>query len=733
VSSSKIPNVGLLKIRHYRTVSDDVHEQEISVTCELNNRIIKLKNEIERLYNSLTRLDIRFNREKRGLYETTTIVDCVEMKGKFNKIYEDLNRISQALSMIDNNGICRCKCPLDTITVVDTTTKVTRLTEIPFDIVTFASGNVKEHTPNTSEKTQLLKKITISNNKPQSVTNQFRNVFDREISTPTLNEENESTTILLSTFGDTITQEDTVESVDTKGDLSPEMSNAVTNSVKLKDNVQITVEPQLLYHTEIITNDYVSLQTHITSDTPTSSTDITDLNETVQTTELNSDRLYTAQEKKSNNKDVILKSTTENEYISESTTEILEPENNHSNTYITKKTPESAYENENISKLTISRSEPDNNYNNVYITEKTSQSTYENENILGSTTEILELDNNYSKTYVTKTTSESTSENENILGSTTEILELDNSYSKKCVTKTTSESTSENENISETTTTEILQLDNNYSKTYITEQTSESTSKIENISGLITETSKPNDNYYNNYNNTNITDRTVDFIFESKNISESNTEMSISNKNDGKTVVKERTSSEDRENHDNKLNNGTNSNQSTIIGDTNIENLDHSKLVNKYDDKSTLQQPEVIQQVPQKTYPICFYPVPCSQNVVNLNYRQNEEETNKNTIQYLAQSLNTYKRKPPVATVIQNDYPVLLICRTDVVCSVADFAGQSNRLHCMYSVNAANKNSEYTSNQTIKNYDNSTKDESATRAKSARNNDEILTGNKINI
>lgn len=722
MSSDKIPNVGIRKIRHYQTVSDDVHEQEISVTCELNNRIIKLKNEIERLYNSLTRLDTRFNRDRRGLYETTTIVDCVQMKGKFNKIYEDLNRISKALSMIDNNGICRCKCPLDTITIVDTTT------EIPFDIITFASGNINEHIPSTSEKTKLLKKNTISNNKPQSVTNQFRSISDHEIISTISDEENEFTTVLLSTHGDTTTQGDTGETIDTKGDLSPEMSNAVTSSVKLKDDAQITVEPQILYHTETMTNDYINLQTLITSDMPTSSTDTTDLNETVQTTELNNDKISTSQEKETN-KDVIFKFTTESEDISESTSEILELENNHSNIFITKKTPESTFENRNISKLTSSRSEPDNNYNMVYTTEKNSQSTSENENILGSTAEILELDNNYSKTYVAETTWKSTSENENTSGSTIEISDLDNTYSKTYVTEKTSESTFENENISESTT-EILILGNNYSKTYIMEKTSESTSKIENIFESITEKSKPNDNNYNNYSNTNVTERTVDLIIENKNITESITEMSNSNKNEEKTIVQERNSSENRENDENKRKNEQNTNQSTIIlGNTGVENLNHSELNNKNDDKSTLQQPEGIQQqLLPKSYPICFYPVSCSPNVVS--YQQNEQNTNKNTIQYSAQSLNTYKRKPPVATVIQNNYPVLLICRTDVVCSVTDFAGQSNRLHCMYSVNAS-KNNEYTSNQTIKNYDNSTKNAFVTRAKSARNDDDILTGNKI--
>lgn len=729
MSSDKIPNVGIRKIRHYQTVSDDVHEQEISVTCELNNRIIKLKNEIERLYNSLTRLDTRFNRDRRGLYETTTIVDCVQMKGKFNKIYEDLNRISKALSMIDNNGICRCKCPLDTITIVDTTTEVTRLTEIPFDIITFASGNLNEHiTPSTSEKTKLLKKNTISNNKPQSITNQFRSISDHEIITTTSDEENEFTTVLLSALGDTTTQGDTGGTIDTKGDLSPEMSNAVTNSVKLKDDAQITVEPQILYHTETITNDYINLQTLITSDMPTSSTDITDdSNETIQTTELNNNKISTAQEKETN-KDVILKFTTESEDIPESTSEILELENNHSNTFITIKTPESTFGNRNISKFTSSTSEPDNNYNIAYTTEKTSQSTPENENILGSTAEILELDNNYRKINVKETTWKPTSENENTSGSTIEISELDNTYSKTYVTEKTSESTFENENISESTT-EILILDNSYSKTYIIEKTSESTTKIENIFETITVTSKPNDNNYNNYSNTNVTEKTVDLIIENKNITESITEMSISNKNDEKTIVQERNSLENHENDENKRENGQNTNQSTIIGNTGIENLNHSEFNNKDDDKSTPQQPEVIQQqLLPKSYPICFYPVPCSPNIVS--YQQNEQDTNKNTIQYSAQSLNAYKRKPPVATVIQNNYPVLLICRTDVVCSVTDFAGQSNRLHCMYSVNAS-KNNEYTSNQTIKNYDNSTKNTFMTRTKSARSNDDILTGNKI--
>jgi len=265
------------------------------------------------------------------LREETTIVDCVEMKGKFNKIYEDLSQISKALSMVDDNGICRCKCPLDTITTVGTT-EVAHLTRIPFNQRTFTPGNLNEHAPATGEKTKQSKKNIFSKYTPQSVTNQLSSVSDYEIITTSLNEENEFTTMLSSTLGSTTTQEDTHRTVDTKGDLSPEMSIGVTNIVNHEDNIQTTGGPQIIYFTGIITNDSENIQTYITSDTSTSSTDIMDPNETIGTTELNNDRITSTHENHSN-KDVILNSTSENEYISESTTEILGHENNHSNTY----------------------------------------------------------------------------------------------------------------------------------------------------------------------------------------------------------------------------------------------------------------------------------------------------------------------------------------------------------------------------------------------------------------
>lgn len=696
-SSSTISNVAQpYNTSHFQKVSDGVHKQEISVTCELNNRLKNLMYEIKMLYNSLNRLDVQFNRGKRGLREETTIVDCVEMKGKFNKIYEDLNRISKALSMVDDNGICRCKCPLDTMTTVGTTTEVSHLTKIPFGQATFTSGNMNEHASVTGENTKQSKKNIFSKYTSQSVTNQLSSVSDYEVITATSKEENEFTTMLSSTLGGTTTQEDTDITVDTKGDLSPEMSIAVTNIINREDNTQTTIGPQIIYFTGIITNDNENIQTHISSDTATSITDIMDPNESIGTTELNN-RITTSHENNSNTDD-FSNFTAENENISESTTEMLGNKKNYSNIY--------------------------------YVIEKNLESLYENENILKSTTDILSKpDNKYDITYITEKSSESTSENENISGSTTEISELDINHSKKYyVTEKTPQSTSENENTSGSTT-ELSELDNNYSEMYVTEKTSEFTSKIENIPKSITETSKPDDN---NYSNTNVTDRTVDLIFENKSIRESITE----NKNKNNTVLNERTSSEDRgEKHYDEPNDGQNTNHSTtIIGNTNTENVNHSVLDNKDDNKSTTQQPEAIQQlkVQPKPYPICFYPAPCSPNVVNYQQINELQDASTNTIQYTAQSLSSYKRKPPVATVIQNDYPVLLICRTDVVCSVADFAGQPNRLHCMYSVNV-NKNSENTSNQTLKNYYNSTKNAAAVTSveSGARNNGDILTGNKI--
>lgn len=603
--------------------------------------------------------------------------------------------------MVDDNGICRCKCPLDSVAIVGTrTTKellATHLTEKPFKVTTFASRNVDGREPDAGEKTKQLKKNLIVEGLPA---NEFGSVTasDYEIVGTTPNDQNEIATTLSSSLVGSIitTREDTavVRAVDTKWDLSPEMSNAVTNFVKFNDNdLQTTTEPQTIYYDEIVTNDYrnTAAREHIivTSGTPKSSTDIiTDSDQIIETKENVS--TSTAQDENMNKDDVILRGTT------------------------------TGAVNENISKL-------------------------------ATTTDVLQKhENNQIDKYSTGKTSESTSKNENISASTTEISELDDNRAGTIVAKETSEWTSaENENMSKPTTDLSARLDNDRrdDPSYATETTLEPTSENEIISGSVTVWTTPklddnnNNYYYSNADGPEII--TVGFTIEKKNVSETTTKMptitATSDNKNNEIVSKDRSSSASR--NEGRAANGPEVERNNTVGPT---------AVNKKDDNGSVpRRPEVMhvqQQVVQpKWYPVCFYPVPCSPNAPNyLQPNGQEQDAAKSAIRYSAQSLSAYKRRPPpVATVIQNNYPIMSYCATDMVCSVADVAAQSNVLHCMlkpmFSVDVnvngggGGGGSVDTSNRTVENRDDSAKNAVAAMAKSARNDGDILTGNQIKI
>lgn len=636
------------RIKRYETNLVEIHEQEISVTCKLNNGIKELNNEVKRLYESLIRLDARVNRKKRGSNQRTAVVDCVQMNGHFKKILDELNQISETLSSVDDNGICRCKCPSDRLNGTAAAAVAPRVTDLPFDLTTFNLDNTDEQpTRRANEKTKQFKQILVSRYNPQdgvgdadNADNTFKSDSNEETVNATTNGENESTaTILLSsTPGNTTTTvpERTVMTAETKEDMFPAMSNAVTNYYDFKNDTG-TAKPllQLSRNEIVITDDYENAQS--TSETPNSSTSaVTDSYRTAETTELNYDEISTETEGRS-----------DNQVISRSTT--------------------------------------------VY------------ENISKSTTEILDFDTKYTddiRNHVTENVFEPTSGSEHI-----------------------SESTVETTSAGEKTTDD-----------YFTGRIAELTSEKNNVLTSTARTTWDSDKYKNN---TDVTKRTSlrELTSENENTLESTTTTSVSDENTNGT-------NKDRSSSGNQHKNDFNGDRSTIENNNNVGNENNFK---QYDyGKQSTPRPEITQQQQQqqqvKWYPICFNPAPCPPNV--MNYRQNAQDTSKNTVQYSAQSLGTYKKKSPTAdaTIVQNNYPIITYCPAGMVCPMTDVAGQTNTLHCMWKSAVSetpaanvNKNNEKMSNQTTKNnYDRTQNSAVTTKAKTERENDEILTGIKRN-
>lgn len=428
-----------LRTRRFHTNLVEIHEQEISVPCELNNGIKELNNEIKILYDSLTRLDARVNnnRKKRGMNETA-IVDCVQMKGKFKQIYEDLNRIFETLSMIDEKGICRCVCPLDKITS-PTTMEVVKhnTTDLPFDLTTFEMQDNLIERSSHYEKTKQSKKYLVSRTDIRE-DNKFQNKTDVE--TVTENEENQYTSTLEYTA-----LEETVVTTDTKEDMSPETSNAVTNFINLKDFTQ-TVAPQLqTFYSEVFTKDYEQDAKIFNSVGP-------ELSLTMVTTDLNeiSDMTTLAEKEKKSDKNL-------HNNLPYSTTEISDFDEND----VTENMLELRSWSENISE------------SDEYVTDK----TFVRETILRSTTEISNIVNeNNSNAHVTDGISELISENENISTFATEVSsdEADENIGNTRVMNWISELTSENENIvaSSTTATSISGINDQSTTVNVKERTS---------------------------------------------------------------------------------------------------------------------------------------------------------------------------------------------------------------------------------------------------------------------
>lgn len=691
------------QIRRFQKGLDEIHEQEIFVPCELNNGIKELNYEILRLTDSLTRLDDRVNRKKRGVHEQTAIIDCIEMKGKFKKIYEDLNRISEILSMMDDNGICRCKCPLDKI--INTTAEIVHVTDIPFDLTTFAMQNTsgKQSAPN--KKTKQLKKIILSDYRPQKVANddndKFKSVQTDDDSAPTtgMTTYGVSQFTVIPTIEDDNTQEDeTVTMADTKEDMSPEMSNAITKYLRPNGHERTTIEPPTSDHIENVTKD---------------STEVTDSSETIKTTRFKLE-MSTTQARKLNNEG-FLSSTTTYESMPESTTDFDDSKIN--NNYVKYKTSESTTTFENRLESTTSEASDfdDNNTNSTNNIFK-STASYQ-KHISESTTELSDLRENINNDKVTNRY-KSTYGYENISESTTELSDLRVSENTDKVTEDF-KSTYGYENDSESTTELLDSRESEYNKNIKKQALKPTTSTYENVSEFTSSSEEYEKDLV-------VTQKTIEQTSTNKNIKGSTTVVPMFDKN---VSLKERTSSEDQSRNDNdKIKNGNVINQFDS-GKLSVGNKNNS-TPRDYENKSTAR-PGTTEQVQPKWYPVCFYPVPCSQ-------QQNTQDVSKiNTVQYSAQSLSTHKKNAPAATVIQNNYPIISYCPMGMVCSMTDSAGQSNILHCMLKPAALPDGSQNTSKNNETKWDYTSKENhdakssGTTNAKSARDSDEILTGTML--
>lgn len=595
----------------------------ISMTSELNNGIKELNSEIKRLYSVLTRFD-QVNRGKRGITEQTAIVDCVQMKGNFEKISADLNRISRTLSMVDENGTYHCKCPPGM--VIGTPTEVT---DLPMELTTFTLENINRTSAGyAGEKTKQLKKVILSDYKPQVMTsvvdnivnnnnNKFRDFVDKEIiETPTTTageEGNIFTTVRILEDNIITTQKETDMITEPKEDImSPDTSNAVTNMLNIHGYMP-TVEPQTL-HSEIVTkDDYEDVQQTTLSSSEalkTSTESTTSSSETIAIGTFDYDGINSTEEDEHiSDKEVSSKLSAGGEDILRSTTELVPDFDRTENNNFMGNNPESTTENDNISETTTEISEYDQNENNYDVTKNNLESTTTlNDDTLKSTTETSDFNKDENKYKVAKERFELTT-----VGAGT----TDSKY-----------------------TTKTPGLNTNGS--HVIPIHFELTSAKQNVEGFTTQ--KP---------------------------------TSVQS---GTTVagLKERTFAGDQD----KIDFGESKDGKPVVYRPKTERTDV-----KGTPRAAAETTQQVQQQP-KWYPVCFYPVPCPPNVLSRRKQdaQDASPAAGGTIQFSAQSLKTHKRIAPVAdaTVIQNSYPILSYCPPGMVCPMTtDIAGQANVLHCM--------------------------------------------------
>lgn len=288
------------RIKRFRAEAHGARERKTFATHELIAGVKGLNDEIKRLHSGLTRLDRRVNRVrvKRGMGEQKAIADCVRMKDKLKTIYDELNRMLETLTLMNANGICRCECPPGATGAAGQATLAA--TDLPLEATTFRlddTGGAVQSGETTKRSPSIVR-----------TGDESRNAADHE------NAESAGRQMMTGkTTADTATvtapPEVTVTTAETKEDMSPAMSNAVTEFVRFNsngydddDNGQ-TVEPSI-----------------VTTGTPPAST-TADSNKTT-----GADYDETTDEHST------VKSTTDNGNVSETTTETPVSGNDHGDT-----------------------------------------------------------------------------------------------------------------------------------------------------------------------------------------------------------------------------------------------------------------------------------------------------------------------------------------------------------------------------------------------------------------
>lgn len=680
---------------------DSVPEQKKSVTCTLNNGIKELKKEIKRVFDSLTRLNVRVGRVKRGADEQTAIGDCAKMRGKLKKIYDELSRISETLSMIDGNGICRCKCPSDKTAADIGTTAIARVTDQPSELTTFAIENVDDR-QRSAKHTAQLKKIVVSDYEPRRVPenayNEYKSVTDEDRTTfPTTRRENRFETTS-AVHDDYPGREKTAVATDAYEDyMSSETSNSVTeylifNKRAPANRSRVTDDGVVSYDNAITTT---------TRETTESSTKTTKPN---GITYFNYDELATELDTDVNRE--ALESIAENENIFDSTTKIPNSRKNGKHFGAKEISTEIKTTTEIVLDSTAKNLITDKNKFDANVEETTLELKPSTENILDNnrnesngfnreTTSVFELTTENSLGFTTKTPI--SSKNRTIFNTKTFDLELN----------------TETENTLEPTTVIPISVKNEY-RTNVEESSLYSESTTETNFGPTTVAT---------FSDRNAEKTTLKPTIE--NISKPVGKISTSSENG----AKKRTPEEDG--------NGRGENEQSTGETQTVKNAsDGPKPLDGNGETASRSRTTSKPPAPQEWIPLCFYPVPCSPNASPVQ-RTAQDAAKKDAIQYSAQSLNAYKKKTPRvdATIIQNGYPVMSYCPAGAMCPMTDFAGQANTLHCM--LRPAVTETPAKVDRIIvsapvaaaKDGDERTKSSTAVQAKSARDSDEILTGN----
>ncbi|XP_050544964.1 serine protease nudel-like [Daktulosphaira vitifoliae] len=252
------------QIKRFKNQFNEFHEQKIAVTDELNKGIKDMSFEIKRLYDGLTLLGRHVSREKRSLNQgQAAMAECVEMKEKFNKIYNELNQIYKTLTKMDENGICRCKCPINISRAVDESSQDT-------DIITETTtvDDQDETENNTTFVTQKKRKkiVSVFNYNPYSNPDNFIDNIENQVGTTMLDD---------ITDGKTTNDSPTITTNEESGKkISTEIGDDLTSASSIKFTQTANTNGfSNIHNTDIITFDDLANIGVITPETQTITSD----------------------------------------------------------------------------------------------------------------------------------------------------------------------------------------------------------------------------------------------------------------------------------------------------------------------------------------------------------------------------------------------------------------------------------------------------------------------------